>query len=126
MATTVTQAAAIGITNKLMADIKAFIALLPQIESDVNDYLNNGVGAVLAALPTVALNADGSLGTADATPVEGNIIDPTKVAPHFTLEVSSYNIGLMFNFLQQVIALADGATVTQQATAPAMLSIFTQ
>lgn len=118
------QPAAVAVANEITAAI-ALLAqtVLPQVKKAVSDYSNNGVSATLHAMTTTPLNADGSLGTADSSPVAGDFIDP-RVVQNFTEVQSPFNYDAAFGLLQQVENLLNGAAVTQVSTAPNILSLF--
>src|SRR5579863_2198291 len=72
------QTQAIDLANQVGNFLSQLIAVKQTADRITGHYVSDGAGAVLAALPTVAQNADGSLRVADANPVIGNPIDPTK------------------------------------------------
>lgn len=90
-----------------------------------NQYINLNAGAGLQGLPTCAVNADGSLGTVDPSPVSGNVID-TRAVTRLKVAISSYDLGVVHSLLQAYANLLDGAAVATQTYAPAMLAKTSQ
>lgn len=125
MAQSVTyQPAAVKVANEITAAIVLLAqTVLPQVRSAVNNYSNNAVSVTLHAMTTTPLNADGSLGTADTSPVSGDFIDPRAVQ-NFSEVQTPFNYDAAFGLLQQMVNLLTGAAVTQQSTAPNILSLF--
>jgi hypothetical protein len=77
------------------------------------------IGNILAAWPTVAVNADGSLGAADGTPNEAHLIDPSKI--DITRALAPSDITSLVTFIGAFLNLASGAVVAQQGQAPQLL-----
>jgi hypothetical protein len=63
------QASAITAAQSLLAIATTLISMDQQLQSLLAEYTNEGYSAIWAAMTTAPLNADGSLGTADASPV---------------------------------------------------------
>ena len=119
------QAQAISIANQI-STFMASLATVQQTAAAISShYVSNGVGATLAAMPTCAQNADGSLGAADATPNEANPIDTrTTGLDGFSRATLAFNYGAALNLIQAVSALLTGQAVTTQASAVDLLAIF--
>lgn len=74
-------------------------------------YGNQGTQAVLNALPTCALAADGSLGAADTAPVSGNPID-TRVVIGLNRACTAQQLIAVKNTMNEFIAFMSNAAVT--------------
>jgi hypothetical protein len=79
---------------------------------------------VMAAMGTVAQNADGSLGTADGSPTSGHPVNPA-LYPALSRATSAYNYGATLTILQQVATLCAGSAVATQSSAPTLLAEMT-
>lgn len=79
------KAAAVAGANTLIGLMSQFEALRSQGAEAVKQYNSEGWGTTWAAMPTAALNSDGSLGTADGSPTSGHPID-TRVTDQSTLQ----------------------------------------
>jgi hypothetical protein len=123
MAANIYQPAEVKVANEVTAALVAIVALLPQVDNAVNSYSDNVVSAALHAMATAPLNADGTLGTADATPVAGNPIDP-RVVPNFSQVQSAYNYDAGYALLVQFQNLFKGLAVTTTPTAPNIITDF--
>ena len=117
----ITQAQAINAINHVIAGIRNFGTLNNEFIPVVLDWGNNGIDGIVNALPTMVFNADGTPGAADGSPQSGHPIDirliPTLLAPGMT----PFQIGVAFNIVQAILALAAGQAVSTEALAPAIL-----
>jgi hypothetical protein len=74
---------------------------------------------------TTPVNADGTLGTADATPNVAHPIDPRVPAQAgLTRAVLAADLGSALTMLQAVSTLLAGSAVTQQGQSPQILAKF--
>jgi len=119
-----TQTQAIVVGNNIFGAVRQLKELLQTINDLNNTYVQMNLANVFGAMPTAALQADGSLGTADTAPVSGNPIDNRKMTS-LELALPAYDIGVMMTLLQQAAALLNGSTVAQQSAAPSMLAKVT-
>ena len=99
---------------------------LYQLENNINlistQFTQLTLGNVFNAMPTTAVNADGSLGTADATPVSGHVID-TRLVPGLNRAISATDLATLNTLAQAVAQLLSGGTVpAQQGEAPQLLN----
>ena len=113
----ITQAEALTAINHLIAGIKNLSSLNDEFTPVVLDWVNNGVGSILSALPTTALNADGTLGSPNA----GHPIDSRLVPGILAPDMTPFQIGVAFNIMQGILALCAGQAVATEALAPAIL-----
>jgi len=111
----------VSCANQMFAAVRQLAIVLAQVKDLTNSYQQLNMGSIFAAMPTCVLNQDGSLGAADATPVAGNPIN-TSIVSQLQVALSSYDVGVMVNFLQAYADLLDGATVPQQQYAPSVLA----
>jgi hypothetical protein len=72
-------------------------------------------------MSTVKVNADGSLGTADATPNANNPIDPAKY-PGMTRAMSSTQITQMKTVLDGIVSYINGQALAANPGARAILN----
>jgi hypothetical protein len=120
---------AIGVANTLLTTAQSLVGLINTINQTSGQYTQLTLGTVFAAMPTATPNADGSLGTADATPNVAHPINAPLLQTNqgLTLNraISANDIGSLLTFLQAVAALAAGSAVTQQGQAPQVLAKIT-
>lgn len=114
----------IELANDLNDFAAQFLAVI-EAATELNARWNAlNAQAVMNAMGTVATNADGTLGTADATPVTGHTINPATY-PGFSRQTSAYNWGALLTLVQQFLNLNNGQAVTTQANAPTLLAEMT-
>jgi hypothetical protein len=127
--TTTLESQAIGVANTLLMTAQSLVALVNTINATSTEYTQLTLGTVFSAMATAAVNADGSLGTADATPNAAHPINPAALltAQGLTLNraISATDLGSLLTFLQAVASLAAGNVVTQQGQAPQILAKIT-
>ena len=117
----VPQDQAILTANQMFAVCQDLVSTLKTVQALDNNYTQMDMSAIFGAMPTCTTNADGSLGAEDAAPVSGNVIDTRKVAT-LQVAISSYEIGVMVNLLQALVALLNGQTVATQVYALSVLA----
>jgi hypothetical protein len=120
MAATV-QSQAIGAANSSISGAQQIMTLYQQLTALQNVWTDVNVGATLNALGTVSLNADGSLGSADATPNTAHPIDPNKY-PSMSRALSSTQITQIKSILDGIVTYIQGGAVTTQPAARAILN----
>lgn len=69
------QSQAIQSANTLISNAAQLFALYQSIKANAQQFSDLNVGGLLNSLSTAALNADGSLGTADVLPNVANPLD---------------------------------------------------
>lgn len=115
------QSQSIQVANNLCAAASNFLAVFQQMVGLDAAWTDNGVAAVLAALPTAALNADGSLGTADGSPNVAHPID-TRIVTSLQHMLSSNQIGSLKTILDELVSYVNGSAVATQAGARAIIN----
>lgn len=115
----------ITLANGMIDAMQTFRVGLQTANDLLNQYENLDAGNGFKGLPTCEVSADGSLGTVDASPVVGNVID-TRILMHLKVAISSYDLGVIHDLLQAYTDLLDGQAVATQAYAPAMLAKTSQ
>jgi hypothetical protein len=104
----------ISLSNSLMQIYEALVVLDAA-------WTDNSLATVINALGTVLLNADGSTGTADVSPVTTHPIDPTKY-PTLTRTLSATQITQLKTVLDNIVTYVNGSAVSATATARAILN----
>lgn len=116
---TTPQTQAIQVANGLISaaqQLMAVYALMQQLDAQWTDQ---NVATIVAALATAVENADGSIGTADASP---NVAHPiTSVL--LSRAISSTQIGQLKTILDGIVTYVNGGAVTTQAGARAILNV---
>ncbi len=86
-------------------------ALRATIENLVTEYNSEGYSTTWGNLATAALNADGSLGTADGTPTSGHPID-TRVVAGLPKAVSASQLVAGVTMIEQLQNFFSNAAVS--------------
>jgi hypothetical protein len=120
MATTA-QSQSIQVANGLISCAQQAMVLYQTLSQLQQQWTDDSVAAIIAAMGTVATNADGSLGTADGTPNVAHPIDPSKY-PAVTRAISSTQIGQIKTVLDGFVTYVNGSAVTTQSGARAILN----
>ena|SRR5215831_228788 len=107
---------AIAIMNRMLAVADTFATTLLQANQLVEQWNNLNLGAIVNQFKTTTVNADGSLGTADTTPVDSNVID-TRVYSTLAHATSANDFSVFQQFMEAYNQLMTGAVVTQQVQA---------
>lgn len=115
------QSQAVAIANQLIGIGQQVYNVQQQINQSNGVYGQLSLSAVLAALPTCAVNADGSLGTADGSPNPAHVVD-TRVVENLSRTISANDLASLSTFVAAVSLLAAGSAVTQQGQAPQLLA----
>jgi hypothetical protein len=105
------QSRAIEVANGVIAVAAQINALCTQINDLLIRFGAGNVNTVMAALPTAAQNADGSLGTADGAPNAAHPIDP-RVVPTIARAISSNDFIATVAVLQDVQKFWTGSAGT--------------
>lgn len=118
------QSQSIQNANTIIGLAQQLLVLYGQITAASNAWNDDGSLAVINALATCALNVDGSLGTADGTPVTTHPID-TRVPANTALSraVSASNIASCLTQLNNVASFINGNAV---AATPGVRSLLNQ
>lgn len=116
------QSQAIQTANSLIALSQQLISIYQQMVVLDAAWTDDGVATVLAAMGTVALSADGSLGAADGSPVVANPLNPTTY-PGLSRAISSNQIGQLKTILDGIVNYVGGSAVTTQASARPILNV---
>lgn len=115
------QSQAIQTANGLIAAANQLMSLYQQMTILDAAWTDDGVANVIAAMGTVALNTDGSLGTADGAPNVANPLNPVTY-PALARAISSNQIGQLKTILDAVVAYINGSAVSTQASARPILN----
>src|SRR5882762_6472097 len=118
------QSQAIANANAIVSLSQQLLSLYIAITALNNAWGDDGSLTVMQALATAAQNADGSLGTADATPVNTHPID-TRVAANSTLgrAVSANAITSALTQLNNIVSFINGGAL---AATPGVRSVLNQ
>ena len=108
------QTQAIDAVNRLISASAQLRALYDTVAQLTSQTTNQGLAALLAALPTAAPNADGSLGEADATPVSDHPLDP-RVLVGLNRACLVSELTETKAALTELLAFMDGAAVATKA-----------
>lgn len=123
MAATV-QSQAIQNANTIMSLAAQLLALSSAITQVGNAWTDDSSANTLNAMATVALNTDGSQGTADGSPNNAHPLSLT-LFPTLTRSISSNQIASMLTVLQTIPTLVGGSAVGAQAGMRAILNSAT-
>jgi len=115
------QSQAIAAANSNISGAQQLMTLYQQLIALQNVWTDVNVGNTLNALSTVALNTDGSLGAADATPNTAHPIDTSKY-PSMSRALSSTQITQIKTILDGIVTYIQGGAVTTQPSARAILN----
>lgn len=118
------QTQAIAVANQIITVSQQLMAVYAQMVTLDAQWTDQGVATILAAMGTVAQNADGSLGAADGAPNIAHPLDPTKY-PVLSRSVSSNQLGQMKTILDGLVNYVNGSAVSTQAGARAILNTAT-
>lgn len=112
MATNNTQA--IQIANGLISCANQLLALYNQIGVLNTAWTDDAVANTLNAMTTVALNSDGTQGTADSTP---NVAHPISLTVYPTLNrsISANQLASLNTVLGTITTLVNGSAVSAQS-----------
>lgn len=98
---------AINLANNLIAVMGSLNAVKQQIDQIVSTYNAEQISAIWAALATAALNTDGSIGAADATPVTTHPITVGNINKSWSQLISGVTL------IEQLQSFFNNAAVTQ-------------
>jgi len=111
----------INTLNSLASLMQQFNGILRTANQLINTYDQLNMGNITDALPTAALNSDGTLGTADGATNTGHPID-VRVITTLNFAATPFDYGTMLGIAQSFVQLMNGTAVTTQANAPAELA----
>lgn len=118
------QSQALQVANQLMSLSQQLLGIYQQMVILDAAWSDDAAATVIAAMATTALNADGSAGTADATP---NAAHPINLVTYPTLSraVSSTQIAQAKTIMDGIVAYVGGQAVSTQVGARAILNAVT-
>lgn len=117
---------AIAIGNQMIVILQQMETLRVAATEQFNLYSTLTLGTVFAAMPTTAINGDGSLGTADPSPVEsaGHVLD-TRVLTSLSRSLAASDFSGAATALQSFANFLGGQAVSQQGQLPGILAKVT-
>lgn len=115
------QQQALNTINNLISAAQTIIAVYNNQSALDQYWTDNNIANTLAALGTVALNADGTMGTADGTPVETHPLNPATY-PSLGRTLTPTQINQIKTILDAVVSLVNGNAVSAQGGARAILN----
>jgi hypothetical protein len=115
------QSQAIQVVNTLISLSTQLMNVYQQMVALDAAWTDQGAATVIAALGTVAINADGSLGAADGAPNVAHPLDPAKY-PTLSHSLSSNQIAQCKTILDGLVSYVNGQAVTTQIGARAILN----
>lgn len=118
------QSQAIQNANTIMNLATQLLSLSQQVTIVNNAWLDDATANTLNAMGTVALNADGTLGTADPSP---NTSHPLNLALYPTLNraLSANQIASMLTVLNSIPSFVAGNAIASTASVRAILNSAT-
>ena len=99
------QSQAIQSANTLISNAAQLFALYQSIKANAQQFSDLNVGGLLNSLSTAALNADGSLGTADVSPNVANPLDTRLYG--LSRSVSANQLNAMINTLNFIVTFVE-------------------
>lgn len=121
MATVQTQN--VGIANTIIDIVQQLSLLKGRIDAVAAQFTQLTSQTTLNAMATCAVNADGSLGTADGSPNAAHPID-TRVIQALNRAVLASDLGSALTGINMVSTLLAGGAPTQQGQMPSILAKF--
>lgn len=119
--TAVPQQQALNTINNLISAAQTIIAVYNNQAALDQYWTDNGVANIMAAMGTVALNADGTVGAADGAPNETHPLSPTTY-PSLTRTLTPTQVTQIKSILDAVVSLINGNAVSAQTGARAILN----
>lgn len=116
------QSQAIGVANTLIANAQQLIAIYQSMVALDAAWTDVAAANTLAAMSTVVLGTDGTVGTADGSPNVAHPISPT-LYPGLTRLISSNQIAQLKTILDGVVTYVGGGAVSTQASARPILNV---
>src|SRR5262245_47669551 len=115
------QSQAIEVTNKLISAAQQLMTVYLMMVNIDAEWTDDQVAAYVSKMSTVAVNTDGSLGAADATP---NVAHPIDVGKYTSLgrAMSSDQIAQLKTILDGIVQYVGGQSVAAQPGARAILN----
>lgn len=121
MATT-PQTQAIQVANGLISAAQQLMNLYQLMVQLDQQWTDQSVATIVAAMATVTQNADGSMGAADGSPNVAHPLSPT-LYPTLNRAISSNQIGQLKTILDGVVNYVGGSAVSTQASARPILNV---
>jgi hypothetical protein len=115
------QTQAIAVANQLVSLSATLIGVYQQMVVLDAAWTDNGVAAVLAAMKTTTLGADGAPGAADGAPNTAHPID-VSTYPALQRALSATQIGQLKTILDGIVSYVGGSAVSTQAAARPILN----
>lgn len=116
------QSQAIFVANQLIANANLLMTLYQSMVSLDAQWTDDGVANTIAAMGTVAIGADGTVGAADGGPNVAHAINPATY-PGLTRLISSNQIGQLKTILDGIVNYVGGSAVSTQASARPILNV---
>ena len=105
------QTQTVDIANQIIALAAQIRSVYDQANSLASKYTNQATVATLTGLPTAALNADGTLGAADGSPVAANPID-TRIVTGLNRAISKTKLVAAKGVLDDLVLFMNNGAVT--------------
>jgi hypothetical protein len=102
--------------NLIISTAQQMLSLYQTMLALDASWTDDGVATALATLNTVAVNSDGTLGTADGTPNSAHPINPA-IYPTITRAVSVNQLTLAKTIMDGFVSYIGGQAVTTQVSA---------
>lgn len=115
------QSQAIQIANQLISLSSQLIGIYQEMVVLDAAWSDTAAATTIAAMATVALNADGSPGAADGSPNVAHPINPASY-PAMARLISSNQIAQLKTIMDGVVQYVAGSAVTQQIGARGILN----
>ena len=112
----------IQVITSLVNAAQQMMSLYDLIVTMDQQWTDQSVATLSAAMTTCAANADGTMGAVDATPKPANPIS-TTVYPTMPRSISSNQIAQMKTVVDGLVAYINGQAVTTQPGARAILNV---
>lgn len=103
------QSQAVAVANEYLALAEKLQRLYLELVSLNQRYNNLNVDAIWTAIPTVALNPDGSIGAADGSSKPGNVMDTSKLGSLLSRAVSHNDLVNLVTHAQALQKFFDGS-----------------
>jgi hypothetical protein len=119
--TTTPQQQAIIVANGYISIAQQVMTIFAQLTTLDQEWTDQGIATILAAMGTVALNADGTLGAADGSPNNAHPLN-TATYPALSVPLSSNQIGSLKTILDEIETYVGGGAVATQIGARSILN----
>jgi hypothetical protein len=119
--TTTPQQQAIIVANGYISIAQQIMTICAQLTTLDQEWADQGIATIIAAMGTVALNADGTLGAADGSPKNANPLN-TAIYPALSVPLSSNQIASLKTILDEIETYVSGGAVATQVGARSILN----